>query len=31
VNVADADARAVVFDNAARVFGFSERVREPVS
>ncbi len=30
VNVDDADARAIVFDNAARLFGFSQRVSEPV-
>jgi predicted TIM-barrel fold metal-dependent hydrolase len=30
-NVSEADARAVVFDNAARIFGFPESVREPVA
>jgi predicted TIM-barrel fold metal-dependent hydrolase len=30
-DVAPDDARAVVFDNAARVFGFSQHVAEPVS
>ena len=30
-DVGDDDARAVVFDNAARIFGFSPGVREPVS
>ena len=29
-NVDDADARAVVFDNAARLFGFSQSVSTPV-
>jgi hypothetical protein len=31
VDVTDADARAVVFDNAARIFGFADRVAEPVA
>jgi predicted TIM-barrel fold metal-dependent hydrolase len=31
VDVSEDDARAVVFDNAARVFGFPESVRERVS
>jgi predicted TIM-barrel fold metal-dependent hydrolase len=30
VDVGDDDARAIVFDNAARLFGFSEHVGEPV-
>ena len=30
-DVADDDARAVVFDNARRLFGFSESVREAVA
>jgi predicted TIM-barrel fold metal-dependent hydrolase len=30
-NVSDADARAVVFDNAARIFGFPESLRTRVS
>jgi predicted TIM-barrel fold metal-dependent hydrolase len=30
VDVGDDDARAIVFENAARLFGFSERVGEPV-
>jgi predicted TIM-barrel fold metal-dependent hydrolase len=30
-DVADDDARAVVFDNAQRLFGFAESVREPVA
>jgi predicted TIM-barrel fold metal-dependent hydrolase len=29
--VDDADADAVVFDNARRLFGFAESVREPVA
>jgi predicted TIM-barrel fold metal-dependent hydrolase len=30
VDASDDDARAVVFDNAARIFGFPTRVAEPV-